>query len=142
MAWPRVDGLRALELGTPGHLREELNRLVLAGQKRATAGLRSEYAEEGEPIEQPGEPLALLDSSGARVATVEVTGVEVMPFGAVPWSFALAEGEGDADLEEWRAGHRRFWEGEGTPVTDDTSVVCVHFVLRDVGTRTQERSWR
>jgi uncharacterized protein YhfF len=142
MAWQRVDGLRALELGTPGELREELNRLVLVGQKRATAGLLNEYAEEGEPIEQPGERLALLDSSGAQVATVEVTGVEVMSFGAVPWTFARAEGEGDADLEEWRAGHRRFWAGEGTPVTDDTSVVCVHFVLQEAGLRAQGKSCR
>lgn len=142
MAWPRVDGLRALELGTPGDLREELNRLVLAGRKRATAGLLSEYADEGEPIEHFGERLALLDSAGAHVATVQVTAVEVVPFGDVPWSFALAEGEGDADLEEWREGHGRFWEGEGTPVTDDTSVVCVRFVLEAGAARTQERSWR
>lgn len=142
MVWPRVDGLRALELGTPGNLREELNRLVLAGRKRATAGLLSEYAEEGEALEQPGERLALLDSSRAQVGTVEVTGVEVMSFGDVPWSFALAEGEGDADLEEWRAGHRRFWEGEGTPVTDETSLVCVRFELREAVSRAQERSWR
>ena len=88
MAWPRIDGVRALELGTPGELREELNHLVLTGRKRGTAGLLSEYAEEAEPIEHLGERLALLDSSGGHVATVQVTEVEVVPFGDVPWSFA------------------------------------------------------
>ncbi|MDP9821402.1 ASCH domain-containing protein [Nocardioides massiliensis] len=129
MTWPVVDGLRALELGTPGALRQELNALVLAGRKQATAGLLSEYAEEQEPLEHVGERLALLDDDGRRVATVEVTAIEVLRFADVPWEFAAAEGEGDADLEEWRAGHRGYWERTGTPVTDDTAIVCVRFVL-------------
>jgi uncharacterized protein YhfF len=54
-----VDGLRALELGTPGDLRAELNGLVLDGRKRATAGLLAEYAEEQEELEHVGERLAL-----------------------------------------------------------------------------------
>lgn len=129
MTWPRVGGLRALELGTPGDLRARLNALVLDGRKQATAGLRSEYEEEGEPIEHVGERLALLDDDGQQVGTVEVTRVEVLAFGDVPWAFAMAEGEGDADLEEWRAGHRRHWEGLGTPVEVDTPIVCLRFVL-------------
>lgn len=43
MTWPRVDGLRALELGSPGETRARLNGFALAGRKRATAGLVSEY---------------------------------------------------------------------------------------------------
>lgn len=129
MTWPRVGGLRALELGTPGGLREELNRLVLAGEKQATAGLRAEYDEEGEELEHVGERLALLDDDGGQVGTVEVTGVEIVAFAEVPWEFAHAEGEGDADLEEWRAGHRRYWERLGTPVTDETPIVCLRFRL-------------
>lgn len=129
MIWPRVGGLRALELGIPGRMREDLNRLVESGRKRATAGLLSEYADEVEALEHVGERLAPLDDRGQQVATVEVTRVDVLPFGEVPWSFAAAEGEGDADLEEWRAGHRRYWAAAGTPVEDETPVVCVSFVL-------------
>ena len=44
---------------------------------------------------------------------------------------AAGEGEGDADLEEWRDGHRRFWAGEGTPVQDHTPVVMLRFDLVD-----------
>ena len=80
-----MDGLRALELGTPGDLRAELNGLVLDGSKRATAGLLSEYAEEQEELEHVGERLALLDDAGARVATLEVTSVEHRRFADVPW---------------------------------------------------------
>ncbi|HET7735103.1 MAG TPA: ASCH domain-containing protein [Nocardioidaceae bacterium] len=132
MAWPRVDGLRALELGSPGEMRAWLNRLVLEGRKRATAGLLDEYAEEQEELEHVGERLALVGDDGARVATVEITGVERSRFADVTWDFAAAEGEDDRDLEEWRAGHRRFWAGAGTPVTDDTAVVLLRFALVDV----------
>jgi hypothetical protein len=46
--WPRVDGLRAMELGAPGGMRQWLNGLVLAGRKRATAGLLDhDYVAEG-----------------------------------------------------------------------------------------------
>lgn len=129
MTWPRVDGLRALELGTPGPLRQRLTGLVLAGAKTATAGLVAEYDEDGEAIEHVGERLALLDDAGARVATVEITAVDIVRFSDVPWSFAAAEGEGDADLEEWRLGHRRYWEATGSAVTDGTEVVCLRFRL-------------
>lgn len=129
MSWTRVHGLRSLELGTPGAMREQLNALVLAGKKRATAGLLSEYESEGEVLEHVGECLALLDNQGGHLATVMVTRVEVFRFRDVPWEFASAEGEGDADLEEWRAGHRRYWAAAGIPVEDQTPVVCLRFTL-------------
>lgn len=121
--------MRALELGTPGELRARLNGLVLAGRKRATAGLLSEYAEEDEPLEIIGERLALVDDDGRKVGVVEVTDVEVVPFGEVPWAFAQAEGEGDESIEEWRDGHRRFFAGFGIEVDDLTPTTLVRFRL-------------
>ena len=129
MTWPRVNGLRGLELGSPGPMRERLNGLVIAGHKQATAGLLSEYDEEGEGLEHVGERLALLDDDNRQIATVEVTGLEIHPFAQVPWEFAAAEGEGDENIEDWRTGHSGFWSDEGTPVRDDTPIVCVRFVL-------------
>lgn len=129
MAWPRVDGLRALELGDAGDLRTRLNSLVLAGQKRATAGLLEEYDHEDEALEHVGERLALLDDAGRMLATVEVTSVEVVPLAGVPWAFAAAEGEGDRNLDEWRAGHRRFWVDRGSTVNDTTPVVLLQFTV-------------
>ncbi|WP_448319040.1 ASCH domain-containing protein [Streptomyces sp. CO7] len=119
--------MRALELGTVGEMRERLNALVLAGRKIATTGLLAEYVEETEGLEFVGERLALLGNDGDHVATIEITGVEQVPFGGVTWEHAAAEGEGDRSLDEWRAGHRRFWEGIGTPVQDDTPLVCLRF---------------
>lgn len=131
--WPRIGGLRTLSLGTPGELRANLNTLVLAGVKTATAGLLTEYAQENEQLEHAGERLVLVDDDDALVGVVEVTGVEVVPFAQVPWEFARAEGEGDRDIEEWRAGHAAYWARQGTPVTDDTTIVCVRFRLVSAG---------
>ena len=131
MTWPRVGGLRSIQFGLPGRMREELTALVLSGRKRATAGLVSEYEQEGEDLEHVGECLAVLDDDGRQVGTIEVTQVDVVPFIEVPWSFAQAEGEGDADLEEWRAGHRHYWAETGTSVEDGTPVVCLRFRLAE-----------
>ncbi|MGN9811921.1 ASCH domain-containing protein [Micromonospora sp. BQ11] len=131
--WPRIGGLRTLDLGTPGEMRTNLNTLVLAGVKTATAGLLSEYAGENEDVENVGERLVLVDDHDALVAVVEVTGVEVVRFADVSWDFARSEGEGDRSIEEWREGHAGFWARMGTPVTDDTEVVCVRFRLVSAG---------
>ena len=105
MAFPVVDGLRSAEIGTPGEMRARLNALILAGTKRATAGLLQEYEREGEPIERPGELLALVDDDLRRIATLRVTRVEVSRFADVPDAFALAEGEGDRSGDEIGRAH-------------------------------------
>jgi uncharacterized protein YhfF len=129
MAFPVVDGMRTLELGTEGAMRERLNGLVLAGLKRATAGLLPEYGDE--PFEHPGEHLVIVDDHGQRVGVVEVTSTMRTTFGAVPWSFAQAENEGDTSIEQWRTGHRGFWRREGINVTDETPVFLIYFSLID-----------
>ncbi|MET7469136.1 ASCH domain-containing protein [Micromonospora sp. NPDC005686] len=127
--WPRIGGLRALALGTPGELRTRLNTLVLSGVKTATAGLVQEYDDENEELEYVGERQVLVDDDDRFVAVIEVTGVEVVRFADVPWDFARAEGEGDRSIEEWREGHGAYWARQGTPVTDDTRIVCLRFRL-------------
>jgi uncharacterized protein YhfF len=125
--FPMVDGLRTLEIGSPGAMRQRLIQLILDGHKRATAGLLIEYVRENEELESPGELLALVDDDTKRVATVVVNEVETVPFIEVPWRFAQAEGEGDESLDEWRAGHRRFWATEGDTVEDATPIVLIWF---------------
>jgi uncharacterized protein YhfF len=129
MSFPIVDGLRALEIGTPGPMRQRLNQLVLDGRKRATAGLLLEYVREGEELEFEGDLLALVDDDTRRIATVVVVDVATTPFIEVPWRFAKAEGEGDESLDEWREGHRRFWTAEGETIDDQTPVVLIWFEL-------------
>jgi uncharacterized protein YhfF len=118
----RVDGKRSLELGTPGQMRARLNRLVLERRKRATAGLSQSTCKRA--LEHVGERLAVLDDHGEPVVTVEITGVDVLPLAEVSWEFVAAEGEGDGDVEEWRAGHRHERETE-TPPSRTTRKWCV-----------------
>lgn len=128
--WPRVDGLRAMELGTPGELRQWLNDLVLSGRKHATAGLlEHDYEAESEELEHVGERLALLDDHGMKLAELEVTAAEVVPLREVAWPFAEAEGESFRSVAHWREAHTRYWAEQGNPVDDDTPVVCLWFRL-------------
>ncbi|MGW0777806.1 ASCH domain-containing protein [Streptomyces sp. NPDC054802] len=126
--WPRIDGLRTLDLGTPGELRDRLNALVLSGVKRATTGLLdADYRADGEEPETVGERLVLIGSAGERVAEVDVESVETVPFRSVTWDFAQAEGEGCTSLAHWREVHLDYWRSVGHAVDDDTDVVCVRF---------------
>jgi uncharacterized protein YhfF len=127
--FPRVDNLRGIEFGTPGTSREALVNLVLHGNKRATAGLLSEYETEGEAVEHVGELLAMVDNDGKHVGTREVTRAGTVRFADVPDEFALAEAEGDLDASDFRASHLAFWTRVGETVTDDTLVVTVYFNL-------------
>lgn len=118
-----------MELGHPGTLRAFLNDCVLTGTKRATAGLLSEYIEEGEPWEHPGERLVLVDDETKPVGVIQITRVEETTFSEVTWAFALAEGEGFTDLEDWRTAHRDFWARDGVEIADNTPVLCIYFDL-------------
>jgi uncharacterized protein YhfF len=128
--WGRTNGLRVLELGTPGAMRGWLTDLVLAGRKQGTAGLLGlDYHAENEELEHVGEHLALIDDSGAHTATVEVVGVTQVPFAEVSWEFAESEGEDYGSIDDWREAHRRYWRDEGVVVDDTTTVVCLSFRL-------------
>ncbi len=129
MTFPTVDGLRTMELGSPGGLRAHLNDCVLNGTKRATAGLLSEYITENEPWEHVGERLVLVDDDSKPLGVIEVTRVEETTFAEVTWAFAEAEGEGFVDLADWRRAHRDYWATEDEHVTDDTPVLCIYFEL-------------
>ncbi len=133
MAFLRVDGMRTMELGTPGGLRQRLNDRVLHGDKRGTAGLLTEYSAEGEELERPGERLVLVDDDGTEVGRIEVTRVDVVPFAQVSDEFARSEGEGYADSAGWADAHRRYWQAQGASVDDATSVVCIRFELLPAG---------
>lgn len=129
MPFPVINGLRSLELGTPGPSRQRLVDLVMRGDKKATAGLMSEYETEGEPMEHVGEVLVLVDDDIQPLAHVRMTRVEQSRFGDVPWEFAQAENEGDLDIEDWRQAHYEYWTKHGEDISDDTTVVLLWFEL-------------
>lgn len=130
MAFLRVNGLRSIEFGTPGAMRDRLNDLIINGNKRATAGLlKEDYIDEGEEIEFVGERLAILDNYQKQIGVIKVTRVEVMEFKDVPTEFALAEAEGDLSGDDFRRSHSKFWNSVGVDAKPETKVVTVYFDL-------------
>jgi uncharacterized protein YhfF len=130
------DDLPTCEFAFPGPLRDRLVAAILDGSKTSTTGLADEDEREGEPLPQPGAREAVLDSAGRRVAVIEMVDVRVLRLADVPLEHALAEGEGDRTVAQWRAGHETFWhspqvrEERGDPnftVNDDTLVVAQTF---------------
>ena len=128
--------LPIVEFAYPGPLRDTLVAAVLTGAKTSTASLLAQYADEELP--RVGERGAVVDSAGAVVGVIETTGVDIVALKDVSLQHALDEGEGYADVAQWRAGHERFWHSTevraelGDPhftVDDDTQVVLERFVL-------------
>jgi|GEM_PF-514021 len=108
-----------------------LARLVLSGDKTATASALPLYEAEGEPLPRAGEYSVLLDGQGEAVCILRTTEVSVVPFSAVTALHAFREGEGDKTLEHWRTAHRRFFTrcmaGAGLCFSEDMPVVCEAF---------------
>ncbi|OZC47443.1 RNA-binding protein [Rhodococcus sp. WWJCD1] len=128
--------LPIVEFAYPGPLRDKLVAAVLSGAKTSTASLLVQYTDEELP--RVGERGAVVDSAGVVVGTIETIAVDVVALKDVSLQHALDEGEGYADVAQWRAGHEKFWhsaevrEELGDPhfsVNNDTQVVLERFVL-------------
>ncbi|MGF0313032.1 ASCH domain-containing protein [Rhodococcus sp. IEGM1428] len=128
--------LPIVEFAYPGALRDALVAAVLSGAKTTTASLVVQYTDEELP--KVGQRGAVIDSAGLTVGIIETIAVDVVALKDVSLQHALDEGEGYADVAQWRAGHERFWQSAdvreelGDPhltVNDDTRVVLERFTL-------------
>lgn len=107
---------------------DDLLALVLDGTKTATASAAGDYESEGEPFPAVGDLSIVLDGAGVSRAVLEVSAIEIVPFGDVTAEHALAEGEDDRTLASWRRIHERFWhEHSAHGVGPDMPVVCERF---------------
>ena len=130
MAFALVDGYRTIEFGNVGESRTKILDFLFNGNKRATAGLlKEDYQDEKEPVEHVGEILVVLGNEGEPLGKIQVTRVEVVPFGEVPDEFALAEAEGDLSGDDFRESHSKFWTACGYTLTPETPVVLCYFDL-------------
>lgn len=82
---------------------------VIAGRKRATASLESEYAQAQEGLPEVGSHWIACDSTGTPRLIVRTTAVSLRAFDQVDGPFAAAEGEDDRTLASWRREHERYW---------------------------------
>lgn len=108
----------------------ELLRLVLIGQKKATASSLWSYEIEGERLPEVGDLSIVTDWEGVPKCVIETTAVTVIPFVDITYDICKREGEDD-NLESWREGHIRFFKAEGKELgyefRDDMPVVFEDF---------------
>lgn len=120
---------------------ERAIRQILDGEKTASVSLEREWALEG-GVPRIGQTLPVRDYTGREWCCVEVDRVALLPFGDVGREIVAAEASGAASVEEWRAGHRAFYDasrhelavllGEpGWRLTDEEPVAIIWFHLLD-----------
>lgn len=108
-----------------------LARLVVTGEKTATASAYPLYELEREPLPAAGEYSVILDARGNAVCVTRTQKVSVVPFNEITAEHAYKEGEGDKTLNFWRETHQKIfteWLKEaGLEFTFDMKVVCEEF---------------
>lgn len=128
-----VDPVGIEAFGDSPQLADELLGLVLAGRKRGTATLEAELGASGDPAPAVGDHWVMCDGAGAPRCVLRTTKVDAVRFDDVDESFARTEGEGDLSLEQWREGHRRYWQRVaarvGVPFGPDSIVLAERFVV-------------
>ena len=108
----------------------ELLRLVLVGQKRATSSSLWAYEIEGDKIPQVGDFSIVTDWEGNPRCVIRTTKVRILPFREMTYDICWLEGEDDT-LESWRRGHISFFQEEGKELgytfTEDMPVIFEEF---------------
>lgn len=114
----------------PG-MASELAELVVAGIKRATAGLVRQFGPGGEAPPVPGGYVVLVDGAGLPRAIWRTTEVRIGPLNSVDEQFARDEGEGERSRDWWLAAHRRVFsrraEAQGFRMHDAIETVFERF---------------
>ena len=119
------------QFGDHAALADELLGLVLAGTKRATAGLVVYFTHENEPLPRIGGHWIACDSSGTPRCVLRTTELRLGPLASVDDAFAWDEGEDDRTRASWLAEHlayfTRIQEARGAAWSDDLEVVFERF---------------
>lgn len=102
------EGLETFSFGDSPGMADRLLGFVLTGSKRATCWSIADGQQT-----HVGKRMVVLDGAGAPRAVIETVELEQCRFCDVDLRFALDEGEGDETLEDWRAGHRAYFERNG-----------------------------
>jgi uncharacterized protein YhfF len=115
--------LESFSFGDGPAMADELLGYVLSGAKTATCW----SVRDGQQTEV-GKQMVVKDGAGRPRAVLETVSLEQKPFGEVGLEFALAEGEGDESLDDWRAGHRAYFTRNGG-FAPDMLLWCERFRL-------------
>lgn len=90
----------------------ELLRLVLIGQKKATSSAYISFELENERVPEAGDYSIVTDWLGVPRCVIKTTAVKVLPYKDITLEICSREGEDDS-LESWRKGHERFFIEDG-----------------------------
>ena len=118
--------LESFSFGDSPEMADRLLGFVLAGAKTATCW----SVRDGQQT-HVGKRMVAKDGAGRPRAVIETVSLEQMRFNEVGWTFALAEGEGDEHLEEWRQGHQAYFTRNGG-FSPDMMLWCERFRLVEV----------
>jgi uncharacterized protein YhfF len=118
--------LESFAFGDSPAMADRLLEFVLTGAKTATCW----SVRDGQQTEV-GKRMVVKDGAGRPRAVVETVSLEQRRFNEVGWTFALAEGEGDECLEEWREGHRSYFTRNGG-YAPDMLLWCERFRLVEI----------
>ena len=100
--------LETFSFGDSPELADRLLGFVISGTKRATCWSITD----GQQTEV-GKLMVALDGRGNPRAILETVTLEQRRFCDVDLQFAINEGEGDKTLDDWRSGHRAYFERSG-----------------------------
>ena len=115
--------LESFAFGDGPEMADRLLAFVLSGAKTATCW----PVRDGQQTEV-GKRMVVKDGAGNPRAVIETVSLEKLRFNEVGWTFALAEGEGDECLEDWRDGHRAYFTRNGG-YAPDMMLWCERFRL-------------
>ncbi len=115
--------LESFSFGDSPEMADRLLGFVLAGAKTATC-----WSVRDGQITEGGKRMVAKDGAGRPRAVIETVSLEQKRFCDVALDFALAEGEGDETLDDWREGHRAYFERNGG-FAPDMMLWCERFRL-------------
>ncbi len=90
----------------------ELLKLVLSGQKKATSSSLAAYELAGENLPATGSYSIVTNWAGEPECVIETVKTTIIPFDDVTYELCQKEGEDD-NLESWRNNHIKFFSEEG-----------------------------
>ena len=86
---------------------EELLRLVLLGQKKATASSLYAFEKENLRLPEVGDFSIVTNWAGEPKCVIRTSKVRILPFREMTYDICKLEGEDDT-LASWQRGHQRF----------------------------------
>lgn len=115
--WPSNADIEASYAGNR-EVTDKLLALYQSGKKAAASSLVKAFEVDGEPLPAVGAYWIVLNGQGHPACILKTVRVDINRFSDVPAEVAIAEGEGDCSISDWKRLHRKFY----TPYLDELGI--------------------